>query len=84
VLWERQLPAWVWGPITIAGDVGFVSADNTVQAFDVTTGEKLAQIETEGTIASGASIADGRVYFGSGLAYFGTTNGTKVYALTLD
>jgi polyvinyl alcohol dehydrogenase (cytochrome) len=84
VLWERQLPAWVWGPITIAGDVGFVSADNTLQAFDVTTGEKLAEVETEGTIASGASIADGRVYFGSGLAYLGTTNGTKLYALTVE
>jgi polyvinyl alcohol dehydrogenase (cytochrome) len=84
VLWERQLPAWVWGPITIAGDVGFVSADNTLQAFDVTTGEKLATIETEGTIASGASIAAGRVYFGSGLAYFGTTNGTRLYALTVE
>jgi polyvinyl alcohol dehydrogenase (cytochrome) len=84
VFWERQLPAWVWGPITIAGDVGLVCADNTIQAFDVRTGEKLAQIETEGTIASGASIAGGRVYFGSGLAYLGTTNGTKVYALTVE
>jgi polyvinyl alcohol dehydrogenase (cytochrome) len=84
ILWERQLPAWVWGPITIAGDVGFVSADNTIQAFDVRTGEKLAQVETEGTIASGASIANGYVYFGSGLAYLGTTNGTKVYALSVE
>jgi polyvinyl alcohol dehydrogenase (cytochrome) len=84
VLWERQLPAWVWAPITIAGDVGFVSADNALQAFDVTNGEQLAEIETEGTIASGASIAGGRVYFGSGLAYLGTTNGTKLYALTFQ
>lgn len=81
VLWERQLPAWVWAPITLAGDVGFVSADSDLQAFDTATGRKLTVIDTEGTIASGASVADGRVYFGSGLAYFGTTNGTKVYAL---
>jgi polyvinyl alcohol dehydrogenase (cytochrome) len=83
LLWERQLPAWVWAPITVAGDVGFVSADNALQAFDVTTGERLFSLETEGTIASGASVAGGRVYFGSGLAYLGTTNGTKVYALEL-
>jgi polyvinyl alcohol dehydrogenase (cytochrome) len=83
VLWERQLPAWVWAPITIANGVGFVSADSDLQAFDVATGERLALIDTEGTIASGAAIWDGRVYFGSGLAYLGTTPGTKLYALGL-
>jgi polyvinyl alcohol dehydrogenase (cytochrome) len=81
VLWERQLPAWVWAPITIANGVGFVSADSELQAFDVATGERLALVDTEGTIAGGAAIWDGRVYFGSGLAYLGTTAGTKLYAL---
>jgi polyvinyl alcohol dehydrogenase (cytochrome) len=81
VLWERQLPAWVWAPITIANGVGFVSADSDLQAFDIATGERITLIDTEGTIASGAAIWDGSVYFGSGLSYFGTTNGTKLYAL---
>jgi polyvinyl alcohol dehydrogenase (cytochrome) len=83
VLWERQLPAWAWSPITLGNGVGFVSADRDLQAFDVATGRKLFNISTEGTIAGGASIVDGRVYFGSGLAYFGTTNGTKLYALAV-
>ena len=81
VLWERQLPAWVWAPITLANGVGFVSADSDLQAFDVSTGERLALFDTEGTIAGGAAVWDGRVYFGSGLAYLGTTFGTKLYAL---
>ena len=84
VLWERQLPAWVWAPITLANGVGFVSADSDLQAFDVATGERLALIDTEGTIASGAAVWDGRAYFGSGLAYLGTTQGTKLYALTVE
>ena len=83
VLWERQLPAWVWGPITLANGVGFVAADSDLQAFDVETGERLTVIDTPGTIASGASIADGRVYFGSGLPYLTTTAGTMLYALEL-
>jgi polyvinyl alcohol dehydrogenase (cytochrome) len=83
VLWERQLPAWAWGPITLANGVGFVAADSDLQAFDLATGERLTVIDTEGTIAGGAAIWDGRVYFGSGLAYLGTTPGTKLYALDL-
>ncbi len=72
VIWERQLPAWVWAPITVADGVGFVSADREIQAFDVKTGRELWTMNTDGTISSGAAIADGRVYFGSGLGYFGT------------
>ncbi|MEX0786657.1 MAG: PQQ-binding-like beta-propeller repeat protein [Dehalococcoidia bacterium] len=83
VLWERQLPAWVWAPITIANGVGYVSTESTLQAFDVTTGEKLFEFDTEGTIASGAAVAGGRVVFGSGLAYFGTTPGQALHALAL-
>ncbi len=83
VLWERQLPAWVWAPITIANGVGFVSADSEIQAFDVATGAILYRLKTAGTIASGAAIADGHVIFGSGLAYLGTTNDNTLHALAL-
>lgn len=83
VLWERQLPAWVWAPITIANGVGYVSTESILQAFDVTTGEKLFEFDTEGTIASGAAVAEGRVVFGSGLTYLGTTPGQAIRALAL-
>jgi polyvinyl alcohol dehydrogenase (cytochrome) len=81
VIWERQLPAWVWAPITVGGMVGFVSPDRQVQAFDLRTGEKLNTFDTDGTIASGASIVDGRIYFGSGVAYIGTKADNKLHAL---
>lgn len=71
VLWERQLPSWVWAPITIANGVGFVAAETSIQAFDVETGEKRFSMQTEGTITSGAAISHGRVFFGSGLAHVG-------------
>src|SRR5205814_1900911 len=61
VLWERQLPAWDWAPITLAGSVGFVAADRELQAFDTATGAKLWSMQTEGTIASGAAIAGCRI-----------------------
>jgi polyvinyl alcohol dehydrogenase (cytochrome) len=83
VVWERQLPAWVWAPITIANGVGFVSADNELQAFDTKTGGKLASWKMGGTIASGAATADGRVFLGSGLAYLGTTFDNTLHALAL-
>lgn len=83
ILWERQLPAWVWAPITIANGVGFVSAESELQAFNVATGEKLFAFKTDGTITSGASVAGGRVFFGSGLAYFGTAPGNTFHALGL-
>ena len=83
IVWERQLPAWVWAPITIANGVGFVSAESELQAFNTSTGEKLFSLDAEGTIASGAAIAGGRVFFGSGLAYFNTTPGDVFRALAL-
>jgi polyvinyl alcohol dehydrogenase (cytochrome) len=83
VVWERQLPAWVWAPITLANGVGFVSAESQFEAFDAETGEKLYSLQAGGTIASGAAISNGRVYFGSGLSYFNTTEGDTFYALTL-
>ncbi|MGB2694581.1 MAG: PQQ-binding-like beta-propeller repeat protein [Dehalococcoidia bacterium] len=83
VAWERQLPAWVWAPVTLANGVGFVSAESELQAFDVATGEKLFSFDTNGTIASGAAIANGRVYFGSGVPYFLTTPDNTFYALGL-
>jgi len=44
---------------------------------------KLFAFKTGGTIASRAAIAGGRVYFGSGVAYLGTTVDDKFHALAL-
>jgi polyvinyl alcohol dehydrogenase (cytochrome) len=81
VRWERELPEWVWAPITLADGVGFVAVDRELQAFDTKTGERLFGIETEGTISSAPVVIGDRVYFGSGLSYFTTTGGRTVYAL---
>ncbi len=83
-LWERQLGSFVWAPITVARDVGFVAVDQTLQAFDTATGEKLFAFETGGTIAAAPSVAGGRLLVGSGLAYFVGTPNRKLYALSLD
>jgi polyvinyl alcohol dehydrogenase (cytochrome) len=83
VLWERQLPSWVWAPITTAGSVGFVAVDTMLEAFDTETGGKLFSFQTGGTIASAPSVSGGHVYFGSGLAYFVGTRDQTVHALGL-
>lgn len=83
VLWERQLPAWVWAPISIANGVGFVAIENELQAFDVATGAKLFTYRTDGTIASGPAVAAGRVFFGSGVFWITTEHDNKLHALTL-
>jgi polyvinyl alcohol dehydrogenase (cytochrome) len=81
VQWERELPAWVWAPITLGDGVGFVAADNQVQAFDTETGEQLFTFAAEGTISSAPVPVGNRVYFGSGLSYITTTRGQTFYAL---
>ena len=84
VLWERQLPAFVWGPITVANGVGFVPVNRSLQAFRTDTGQKLFTFPTDGTIASAPVVAEGRVHFGSGLAYGSGTPGTRFYVLGLE
>lgn len=83
-VWERQLASWVWAPITVAGGVGFVAVNDTLQAFDVETGVKLLSFATAGTIASAPVVAEGRVQFGSGLSYFVGTPNRRLHVLSLD
>ncbi|HMJ12065.1 MAG TPA: PQQ-binding-like beta-propeller repeat protein, partial [Polyangiaceae bacterium] len=83
VLWERQLPAWSWAPITIANGVGFVAYETQLQAFDVRTGTKLFNYKAPGTITSAPAVANGAVYFGSGLSYYGGHPGQTLQALSL-
>ena len=83
VLWERALPGWVWAPITVANGVGIVASDTDLHAFDPATGAGLFVFPTTGTIACGASIANGRVHFGSGLQHLVGTVDRKLYVLAL-
>jgi outer membrane protein assembly factor BamB len=82
VRWQVDLPAYVWAPITLADDVGFVAVDRELRAFDTKTGKQLFSLETEGTISSAPAVVGRRVYFGSGLSYFPPAkSGRTLYAL---
>lgn len=84
IVWERQVPGWVWAPITAANGVGYVAVDDTVQAFDTHTGEKLFTYQTNGTISCAPVVAEGRLYFGSGITYILTTPARDFFVLSLD
>jgi len=84
VVWERQLPAHVWAPITVANGVGFVAYETELQAFDVRNGRKLFNYRTNGTITSAPVVAAGGVYFGSGLTYLAAKPDETFHALRLD
>lgn len=83
ILWERALPGWVWAPITVANGVGVVASDTDLLVFDPATGADLLVFPTAGTIACGASIANGRVHFGSGMQHIVGTVDRKLYVLGL-
>jgi polyvinyl alcohol dehydrogenase (cytochrome) len=83
VLWQRQIANWVWAPITSANGIGIVSTDLEMRVFNAATGDELFVLPTEGTISCGASIADGRIYVGSGTGYIATTGNRHLYALAL-
>jgi polyvinyl alcohol dehydrogenase (cytochrome) len=83
IFWERQLPADVWGPITVANGVGFVGIDRRLEAFDVETGDKLLDFPVVGTVASTPVVANGRVYFGSGMQFVIGHPDDKLHALSL-
>ncbi len=81
VRWQRDLPAFVWAPITLGNGVGFVAPDDEVQAFDTRTGRELFRFATDGTVSSAPVLVGKRVYFGSGLSYISTKPGRSFYAL---
>lgn len=83
IVWQKTLDNWVWGPITIANGVLYVPTWTVLRAFRTDDGEELFAFETPGTIASGAAVVDGRVYFGSGMAYIVGERESTIYALSL-
>jgi outer membrane protein assembly factor BamB len=72
VIWERQLGAYVWGPLTIANGVGYVGIETEMQAFNVSTGEKLFSTTVGGTITGAITVSDGRLFFQSGMSFLGS------------
>jgi polyvinyl alcohol dehydrogenase (cytochrome) len=82
-VWSVTLPAQSWAPITTANGVGFVASQNTLHAFDVADGKMLASHTAGGSIASGAVVVEGRVFFGSGVpplaGSFGSPMDDKVF-----
>jgi hypothetical protein len=84
VIWERQLGANVWNPITVANGVGFVGEGNTLQAFNTETGEVLGEWPFVGTITGGAAIANGYVCVQSGISYFSGIRDNKFHCLGFE
>ena len=83
IIWERQLPAWVWSPMTLVNGMGFAGAERTLEAFDTSDGTKLYEYKTDGTIIGAPVVNNGRVFVTSGLQYFfGHPDGT-LHALAL-
>jgi len=92
ILWEQADPAGpTFGAIgqtaTANGVVFAGSSDKTghVYALNGATGQILWSLATGGSVASGPSIVNGTVYWGSGYSEFApqTTGNNKVYAFTI-
>jgi polyvinyl alcohol dehydrogenase (cytochrome) len=87
IIWERGLPAFSWGPTTIANGVAFVETGNRVQTVDIKDGTKLGELAVTATVSSTPVVVDGRVYFGSGVQWLGgvakSETPNKIHAFAL-
>jgi polyvinyl alcohol dehydrogenase (cytochrome) len=93
ILWQTADPAGKTfgdiGQTAFANGVVYAGSTDkvgTVYAMDAATGAIKWKFETGGSVASGASIVNGTVYWGSGYGQFassGTTGNNKVYAFSL-
>jgi polyvinyl alcohol dehydrogenase (cytochrome) len=83
IVWERQLPAWVWSPMTLVNGMGLLGAERLLEAFDTSDGTKLYEFKTEGTIIGAPVVNNGRVYVTSGLTYYFGHPDDKLHALAL-
>jgi polyvinyl alcohol dehydrogenase (cytochrome) len=75
------------GPVSVANGVVFAGAMDTVgtmYGFDAETGEVLWSFESGGSVISGAAIAQGSVYWGSGYGRLGGSPNNQLYAFTVD
>jgi polyvinyl alcohol dehydrogenase (cytochrome) len=83
VVWERQLPAWVWAPITLVNGMALVGAERTLEAVDLKDGKTLFSTRTDGTVIGAPVVNNGRVYVASGLTYYFGHPDDKLYAFAL-
>lgn len=93
-VWQTANPtgAMALGPVSVANGVTYVSSfdDNgTIFALDASNGTVLFSMTTGGSVGSGAAIADGVVYWGSGYHLFSRgaaplgSGNNKLFAFTL-
>lgn len=83
IIWERQLPAWVWDPMTLANGMGFLGAETHLEVFDTSGGAKLFDFPGKGTFIGAPVVNDGRIYVASGLSYFFGHPDDKLHVLAL-
>lgn len=88
IIWERGLPAFSWGPTTIANGVAFVETGFRVEAVDIKDGTKLGEMSAvNATVAATPVVVNGRVYFGSGVQWLGgvakSQTPNKIHAFAL-
>jgi polyvinyl alcohol dehydrogenase (cytochrome) len=70
IIYERQLPAWVWDPMTLVNGMAFVGAETHLEAVDTNDGSKLWDFHAKGTFIGAPVVNNGRIYVASGLSYY--------------
>ena len=89
ILWQVAPPqgGGASGPVTTANGVVFgctLDALGHMYALNAASGEVLWQYPSGGSCLSGAAIADGSLYWGSGYSNFGFgTPNNKLYAFSV-
>lgn len=84
VTWMRDLPASVWGRMSVANGVGFVGTGTNLEVFDTTDGKVIKTVPSKGgTVAGTITIANGRVAFGEGFTWAGGKTGRSMTVLTV-
>jgi hypothetical protein len=79
-VWQDEIGA-SWGSIGAGGGLVVVGtlASDVVYVYDATTGARLATLTMPDTVTSGASIVDGTIYVGYGIA--GQAGGVRAFGL---
>ena len=78
-------PAGGLGAVTVANGVLYAgSLSGEMDAIDASSGQILWRFQSGGSVASGPSVVNGTVYWGSGYSHFGIGTGNrKLYAFAL-
>jgi len=84
-VWQTDLPGPVFGRISSANGVGFVGAGAQMVIFDTDTGTIIKMIPSEGnaTVTGTVTIVNGRVAYGEGMSWSGSTPGSTLTVLEI-